>query len=176
MPHTTAETRQNPSGLPIDNLNSGVVLIDDIHSRLVRISRKGQRDNRALALPHYTICRWRVWSPRHFDVPDEPSTLIVDLYPGVIAVAYVDRAIPGFLSYSDVFHALRLPLAEEPALAIHHCDASVPPSHFSVGHVDISVLWIYVDACGREEPRRVRIQRSPADRPSEVSNTPFVPI
>ena len=60
-------------------------------------------------------------------------------------------------------HALRLPLAQELAIAIHHGDTLVAVPALAVGDVDIAILRIDGDARRHEELRGVRIQRRALD-------------
>src|ERR1700680_828733 len=104
-----AEIRQDLAGLAVDNLDSRVVLIDEVHQSL--IVRERQRHSRASALLRCSVGWWRERCPRGFDVLYEHAHLVVYLYPRSFPVAHVNQPIVGYGQTVDSLHAVRLPLA-----------------------------------------------------------------
>src|SRR6266567_948930 len=97
------------------------------------------------------------------DFPFEATLLVVQLDPRALPVADVDHPIVGHRHAVHGRHALRLPLAQEFSVAIHHRDAAVAASALAVGNVNVSVLPIDEDARRHEELGSVRIQRRALD-------------
>src|SRR5262249_30630636 len=95
--------------------------------------------------------------------PLEISHLVVKPDLIAVAIADIDCAI---VSERHAVHRVHIgdpPLAQETAVRIEHQDAAVTAAAFAIGDVNIAVLAIDLNACGRGEAGSVRVERSTLD-------------
>src|SRR5215467_12909605 len=138
----TAEARQQLSGFAVDDIDLRTVLIDDEHVGLLGVGREIDRHGRAAELLDLAVRRHGHGLPRQLDDPLEVTQLVVDLNARVVAVADIDEAVTADRHAMHGLHALRLPLAQEPALTVHHGDATIAVATLAVGNIDVAVVAI----------------------------------
>src|SRR4029077_16555609 len=106
-----AETRQDLAGLTVQDFDFRIVLVDQVHERLIGVAREGERYRRASTLFRFPV-GWRgdrlPWGVASLD---EVSHLVVPLYPRSLSVADIDEAISVPDQAVHGFHPLGLPLA-----------------------------------------------------------------
>src|SRR5580704_2208044 len=154
-----ADRRDDLSGLTLDDVDAGIVLVHHEHEGLGGIARESEGDRGAAALLDLAVRRHARRLPRVVEGPLEIPHLVVEPYVIAEAIADIDYAVIGERHAVHRVHAGDEPLAQEIAVPIEHQDAAVAIAAFAVGDVDVAVSPIDLNARGRGEASVARVER-----------------
>src|SRR5215475_11582417 len=145
--------RYHLAGLPIDDFDFRIVLVDVEDVFLIRVRGECKRYHRAAGFLDLAVGRRGDGLPRNLDRAFEDAHLVIDLNAGMLPVADIHLTVTAQRQAVHALHAFRLPLPQEFSAAVHHRNAAIDAGAFAIRNIDIAILWISVDAGGHEELR-----------------------